>query len=104
MRRPRPTRGLSRQEKKKSDCCEQNETASTVTTVPSFKESYRWSKRAFTSNLQQTAQIASNYRPLEREKAREKESSDGGGEDGEEKAEDFTLSNSNHTTKSTVRT
>ena len=61
-----------------------------VTTVPSFKESYRWSKRAFTNNLQQTALIASNYRPLEREKACGKESGDGGGEDGEEKADGFT--------------
>jgi hypothetical protein len=61
-------------------------------TIPSFKESCRWSKRAFTNNLQQTAQMASNYRPLEREKARGKESGDGGGEDGEEKADDFTQS------------
>jgi hypothetical protein len=80
-----------RAKKKKSDCCEHNETASMVTTVPSFKESYRWSKRAFTNNLQQTARIASNYRPLEREKARGKESGDDGdGEDGEEKADGFT--------------
>jgi len=61
-----------------------------VTTVPSFKKSYRSSKRAFTNNLQHTAQIAPNYRPLEREKARVKESGDRGGEDGEEKADDFT--------------
>jgi len=61
-----------------------------VTKVLSFKKSYRWSKTAFTNNLQHTAQIASNYRLLEREKALAKESGDRGGEDGEEKADDFT--------------
>ena len=61
-----------------------------VTTVPSFKKSYRRSKTAFTNNQKHTAQVASNYRPLERQKALVKESGDRGGEDGEEKADDFT--------------